>query len=525
MLTPGYLTLGWLLYPLVKGLHELGHALAVRRWGGEVHEVGLALLVLVPAPYVDASASSGFARRSERATVAAAGIMVETALAALALVLWLNVQPGLLRDVAFVVMTIGGLSTLLFNGNPLLRFDAYYVLCDVLDLPNLATRSSACWRHLLHRSLLRAPSEPPQIAAGERKWLLLYAPLSYTYRLGISIVIILWFGAKWFLLGALAGIYLAVSMLLLPVVSWVKQALAAAAPGPQLARVRLGVALLAAVPGVVLFAVPMPLATVAPAVVWLPEQAHVRPEVDGFVAGLPLRDGAPVQPGDVLVVLENPELHAAREQLLGQLSGLHAQQYQFLLRDPTGARNLAEQISRTEAELARTEERIAQLAVRAQVAGRLVMPHQDDLLGTFSRQGEDLAYVLEPAQLRVRAAVPEQDAHLVRNRTGRVDVRLAETTRALPASMTQDEPAATHLLPSPALGEPGGGPYATDPSDTEGRRTLAPVFLIDLTLERARLDRVGGRAWVRFDHGFEPLAAQGFRIASQLFLKHFDPSE
>ncbi len=526
MLSPRYLALAWLLFPLVKGLHEIGHALAVRRWGGEVHEMGVALLVLVPAPYVDASASSAFARRTQRAAVAAAGIMVETSLAALALLAWLNMQPGLVRDLAFVVMSIGGISTLLFNGNPLLRFDAYYVLCDLLDLPNLATRSSAYWSHLVRRRLLRAPAEPPQVAAGERKWLLLYAPCSFAYRIWISIVIILWFGSKWLLLGVFAAIYMLVSMLLRPVAGWVKQALAAAAPGPELARVRVGIALLAAVPGVLLFVLPMPLLTVAPAVVWLPEQAHVRSEVDGFIAELPLRDGEPVQPGDLLLVLENPDLTAARDQLTSRLGGLQADQYQLLLRDPTAAQNLAEQISRTEAELERTEQRIAQLEVRAKVAGRLVMPRQSDLPGMFSRQGENLGYVLEPEQLRVRAAVAQEDAHLVRNRTRQAEVRLAEMPgSAMPASLTQDEPAASHLLPSPALGDRGGGPYATDPGDKDGRRSLVPLFLIDLSLNGSTLGRVGGRAWVRFDHGFEPLAMQGFRRASQLFLKHFDPAE
>lgn len=526
MLTPRFLALTWLLYPLIKGVHELGHALAVRRWGGEVHEIGMALLVLVPAPYVDASASAGFARRTQRAAVAAAGIMVETSLAVLALLLWLNVQPGLVRDIAFVVMTIGGVSTLLFNGNPLLRFDAYYVLCDLLDLPNLATRSGAYWSYLIRHRLMRAPAEPPQLAAGERKWLAVYAPASFAYRFGISVVIILWFGAKWLLLGVAAAIYLMVSMLLRPVAAWIKQALAAAAPGRELLRVRFGIAALIAVPGVLLCVLPLPLATVAPAVVWLPEQAHVRPEVEGFIAKLPLADGSPVKPGDLLVVLENPELLAARDQLAGQLSGLQADQYQLLLRDPSGAQNLAEQIERTQAELGRTEQRIAQLEVRAKVAGRLVMPRQADLLGMFGRQGEDLGYVLEPAQLRVRAAVAEEDAYLVRNRTRRAAVRLAEAPGSnVPASVTQDEPAASHLLPSPALGDRGGGPYVTDPADKDGRRSLAPVYLIDLTLAGGGLERVGGRAWVRFDHGFEPLAMQGLRLASQLFLKHFDPTE
>ncbi|HJW24259.1 MAG TPA: efflux RND transporter periplasmic adaptor subunit [Rhodocyclaceae bacterium] len=523
---PGNLAIAWLVFPLVKSVHELGHALAVRRWGGEVHEVGITLLVLVPAPYVDASASAGFAQRSRRAAVAGAGVMVETTLAVAALLVCLNVQPGLVRDVTFVVMAIGGISTLVFNGNPLLRFDAYFVLCDLLDLPNLAARSAGHWSHLVYRHLLRVPTEAPQAARGETPWLLLYAPLSFAYRLGVSVAIILWFGSKWFLLGLFAAVYVAVSMLLRPLTLWCKGALAAAAPGRELRRTRFGIALLAAVPGLLLFVVPAPLTTVAPAVVWLPENAHVRPEVDGFIAELPRRDGDMVQPGDLLVVLENPDLKAARDQLLSRLDGLQAELYQLLLRDPVGARNLMEQVDRTEAELRRSEQRIGQLEIRAQVAGRLVMPRQADMPGRFGHQGEDLGYVLNPATLRLRAAVPEMDAHLVRNRTRGVEARLADAPETpLPARLVQDEPAASYLLPSAALGERGHGPYPTDPADPQGRRSLTPVFLVDVTLPGVTLARVGSRSWVRFDHGSEPLAFQALRRTSQLFLKHFDPTE
>jgi putative peptide zinc metalloprotease protein len=117
-----------LAYPLVKALHELGHAYAVKRWGGEVHELGLMFLVLMPVPYVDASSSAAFSSKWQRALVAGAGILVELMLAALALFLWLEAGNGTLRAFAFNVMLIGGVSTIVFNGNPLLRFDGYYVL-------------------------------------------------------------------------------------------------------------------------------------------------------------------------------------------------------------------------------------------------------------------------------------------------------------------------------------------------------------------------------------------------------------
>jgi putative peptide zinc metalloprotease protein len=525
LFSPVYFGLTWLLYPLLKGLHELAHAVAVRRWGGEVHEMGISLVVLLPAPYVDASASARFGPRTERAAVAAAGIAVETALAALALFLWLSIQPGIVRDMAFVVMSIGALSTLVFNGNPLLRFDGYYILCDLLDLPNLAPRSVAYWGSALRRVLLRESDEPSRPSGGERWWLVCYGPASFAYRLGISLGLIVWIGAKSLLLGLLFAAYLVVAMLLRPVVSWARQTLAAAAPGPKLLRVRTGIALLVGVPGLLLFALPMPLRTVAPAVVWLPERALVRPETEGFIAELPVPDATRVRPGDVLAVLENPELLASREQQVSRLGGLEANEYQLMLRDPLGAQNLSEQIAQARAELERTDQSIAQLAVRANVEGALAMPGQADLRGAFRRRGESLGYVLDRSELRVRAVVADEDAQLVRTRTRRIDVRLAEHPGlVLSAQMAQDQPAASTVLPSPALGDRGGGTIPTDPGDKEGRQTLAPVFLIDVAVRDTQLERVGGRAWVRFDHGFEPLAMQFFRRGSQLILKHFDPA-
>lgn len=525
LLSSRNLAMSWLCFILIKALHELGHALAVRRWGGEVHEFGLALLVLVPSPYVDASAASGFAKRSQRAMVGAAGIMVETALAALGLLVWLNVQPGLVRDFAFATMFIGGVSTLLFNGNPLLRFDAYYVLCDLLDLPNLAARSSAYWIYLIRCHLLRVDVEPQPMAAGERKWLLLYAPAALAYRLSIAVAIVVWLGAKWLWLGLLAAIYLAVSGVLRPLLRGVRAALDGAAGAREALRVRFGLAAAALVTGFVVFVLPLPFVTTAPAVVWLPDQAQVRPAVDGFIAELPVADGELVEAGQVVAVLENPDLQVTRDRLAGRLEGLRADQYQLMLRDPLGAQNLSEDIARTEAELARTDERIGQLQVRAESAGRLAMPKQSDLRGTFARQGVAFGYVLDKGQLRVRAAVADADAYLVRNRTFSAQVRLAEAPgRLLDAAITQDMPAATSQLPTPALGDRAGGPLVTDPTDSAGTRVLDPVFLLDLTLPGTELERVGQLAWVRFDHGSESLAAQAYRRSMQVFLKHFNPS-
>ena len=524
--SPRAMLLAWLCFPVMKALHELGHALAVRRWGGDVREFGIGLMLLVPAPYVDASAASSFERRSQRAAVAAAGIFVELALAALAMLVWIGAQPGAVRDISFVLMAIGGVSTLAFNGNPLLRFDGYHVMCDLLELPNLAARSNAWWGAVLRRLLHGHAENGPVPRRAETKWLIAYAPLSFAYRVPLAITVVWWLGGKAWLLGAAAALYLVASMVLWPLVRFARQLLATASGDGQTALAAFGLALFAIVPGLLLFVVPMPLATVAPAVVWLPDKAQLRTQTEGFVAALPMTDGSQVRAGDLLLVLDNPDLSSERVQLVSRLEGLEADQLRLLWNDGAAARNVAERIASVRVELARVDERLAALQVHAEVAGTLVMPRQTDLLGTFAQRGTTLGHVLAPDQLRVRAAVAQDDADLVSQRTVHATVRLADMPQRLArATLSQDTPAASRALPSAALGDRAGGPYATDPSDTKGLRSLDPVFLVDLSLSDTSVVRAGARAWVRFDHGTEPLAQQMLRRATQLFLKHFDPSE
>ena len=131
-----------LVYPLVKAVHELGHACAVKARGGEVHEIGLMFLLLVPIPYVDASAAAGFADKRWRMLVGAAGILVEL-FGGAGHDRRTQLEPGLGRSVAYNVIILCGVSTLFMNGNPLLRYDGYYVLSDAIEIPNLGQRANA----------------------------------------------------------------------------------------------------------------------------------------------------------------------------------------------------------------------------------------------------------------------------------------------------------------------------------------------------------------------------------------------
>ncbi len=480
--------------------------------------------MLVPAPYVDASAAVAFRARRQRVIVGAIGIMVELALAALALLIWLNVQPGLLRDLAFVTMFIASVSTVLFNGNPLLPFDGYYVLCDALDLPNLSARSRAFWSSALRRLTGRAEVRPVQSARGERKWLLCYAPLSLGYRFFVSGVIILWVGGHSFVLGAIAGLLALFTLVLKPAWSAASNLLQMR-PGPERNRTFGVVAAAACLVVFVLFVLPLPYHTVAAAVVWPPERAQVRPATDGFVREVVARDGARVSTGQLLLTLDDPALIAARDKLANRIERLQASRFAALQNDPAQAQNADQEFEQASAELQRVEQRIASLEVRAQMDGMLVLPHSDDIPGTFVREGTPLGYVLAGGHVSVRAAVPEADAQLLRDATRGAEVRLEESRQPVPAQVMRDIPAATLMLPSAALGDRGGGTTVTDPADKNGVRALDPVVWVDLELPATTLERVGGRAWVRFDHQATPLGSRWLRRMRQLLLAHFNPSQ
>jgi putative peptide zinc metalloprotease protein len=525
MMTPRYLMLMWICYPFIKALHELGHGMAVKAWGGEVREAGVSLLLLVPAPFVDASAASAFPEKYRRMAVGAAGIMVELFLAAIAFFVWTRVADGTVRDIAFVIMAVGGVSTVLFNGNPLLRFDGYYIFSDLLDIPNLGPRSNGYISYLAQRYLLGVPNATsPVTGRGEAPILFFYAVLSFAYRWLVTGFIVMWAGGISFWLGMLIAAGAVYSMLMQPlmrIVTFLRQA-------PQLQRNRsrgmaiaggVGIAVL-----VLVCFVPFPFISHAQGVVWLPEQARVRAATEGFVTEVLARDGQEVEVGDPIVVLSDPDLLAEREGVLATIQGLDVQYTREIGINAARAKSIAEEAAAKRAELATLDQRVASLHVSSGERGTLVMPRAQDLPGTFVAKGTILAHVLRPEQIRIKVAVWQEDSGLIRGGAKEVEVKLADMpNQVLIGRLSGEVPAATVYLPTAALGDRAGGPIVTDPSDKEGTKTLEPMFMYELLLDTKTLERVGGRASVRFDHGARPLAFQMQRRLQQLFLKQFNP--
>jgi putative peptide zinc metalloprotease protein len=525
VLSPWNLLVLWLVYPIVKGLHELGHAFATRVWGGEVHEMGVLFLVFIPIPYVEASAASAFPDKRKRIIVGAAGIIVELFLAAIAMFIWLNVEPGLIRTIAFNVMLIGGVSSLLFNGNPLLRFDGYYILADVLEIPNLGTRANRYLGYLVERYVFKLEdARYPTTSPKERAWLVGYSITSFLYRVVILIAIALYVAGAFFVVGVLLAVWAVTTQLLLPLLKLAKYVLTGDRLRPVRTRAVTSSAGLLVLLLFLLFVMPMPLATHTQGVVWLPEQARIRTGTNCFVKAIMAPRDSVVKKGQPLVSCDDPGLRARVNELQAKLQEYQARLDAEKVKDLVRADILQDDLSTTKAELVRAQERLEQLEIRSQVDGTFVVPRYDDLVGRYLPQGEVLAYVIDPKLVRVRAVVEQADIGLVRKQTESIDLRLfTQVGDIIQANIHHEVPAATDELPSAALSTQFGGPFPVEPDDEKYLRTLQKVFQFELLpASYLPVNVIGTRVEVRFAHGNEPLGFRVYRLIRQLLLRKFN---
>src|ERR1051326_3052763 len=179
--TPHNLILFWISFVLMKTIHEFGHGLTCRHYGGEVHEMGLLVIVFTPYFYCDVTDAWMIPRKLPKVLITAAGIYVEVIIAAFAAIFWSLTQPGLWNQWAFNMMILGSISTFVFNANPLLKYDGYYALSDLMEIPNLRARSNQYVNLWLRKLIFDTPIPPEFTAAGRGRLFIFYSIASYLY--------------------------------------------------------------------------------------------------------------------------------------------------------------------------------------------------------------------------------------------------------------------------------------------------------------------------------------------------------
>ena len=540
VLAPDNLFLLYVASVVIKLVHELGHGLACKGFGqqdhsgGELHTFGVMLLVFIPMPYVDASSAWALRSRWQRAIVGAAGMYFELALAAAAAILWSRTAAGTaLHSLAFNAMFTAGVSMVLFNANPLVRFDGYYILSDLFGLPNLAQRSKEKLHYLVKRYAygVRRPFNPATRFV-ESLWLVLYGSASSVYRVFLSFGIVLFVADKLFFLGALMAIATAVQMFVVPACKFAHYLVAS----PELLKVRRRAVLATAIPlgGLVAFVGGIPVTEHgrAEGVVEPARFAAVHAEVDGFVASV-MPTGSPVdgEAAGPLIVTENRELLARKEKASAQLRLLDARYRVALSSEAAEAQALLEQLAAVREELIDAEADLRKLTVRAPMAGLWLCGDADRVRGRYVKRGESLGVVadLSAYSLRMtadqflgprlaRAVEPGDEVRLrVKDRP---DLEVVGVVTTVLQSGRRD-------LPSEALGMAGGGNLAVAQDPERGaqkEQSAEPFFEVKIDATNgggAELLRCGQRVVARFDLGPAPLLHQAWRWTRQLLQERF----
>lgn len=394
-----------LAYPIMKGLHELAHCYALKRFGGEVREFGVMLLVMFPVPYVEASAASTLPSKYARMMVGAAGIVAEILIASIAMIIWLQIEPGLERALLFNFVLIGSISTIVFNGNPLLKFDAYFVLADWLEMPNLAQRSGEYLQdRFLSRIIgLRQEVEP---RPGEARILAIYGVASLGYRMLLTMTIALIVSSWFYIFGILLAGWAIIMGVIWPLFKVVKKGVRMARVQNRTRRASIRLALfLIVVIGLLAF-VPLPFfARGEGRIVPLPG-AEVSAATAGLLSLSEADEGAVVSRGATLVELTNPVQSARRDALSMNVAFLE----DALERSGLGVaerQRFERELEVARASLANAQVLEDALSVRSPLDGRLSWTAgQAPTPGTFVFRGDRLGYVISPDALQIVAAIP-----------------------------------------------------------------------------------------------------------------------
>lgn len=521
--------LPWLYVCLacLKLFHEAGHAFVCKRFGGEVRTVGVMFLLFTPLPYVDASSSWGFTNPWHRIYTTFAGMAVEFFFAAAGALVWANTGPGLIHSLAFNVMLIGSISSLLFNGNPLLRFDAYYMLSDYVQIPNLYQKAQQQWKYFGDRYLLGTVGAQSKATDGkEWTWLTVYGLLSFLYLILITVGITFFLMDQWLPLGLLVLGMTLYSRLFLPLNQLVKHLRGSATQGNRRRAVGV-VGLIALFLFVLVAVVPLPAAHRAQGIVKANHASNVYAQTAGRLEQLLVHHGERVREGELLARFSNQDLDAELQLTESALNEAQAQIRQALHLTSPDVAALNDKAQALQLRLLNLQEQSRLLEVRASQDGEWVAPELHEQLRSWIPRGQALGEVIDARSFRFVAVMPQEQADIVfQNTFMRAELRLsgqADVSLMLPE--VRIIPFQSDKLPSTALGWMGGGDIAVHSQDASGAKAVESFFLLqgDIPVEQQQQVTLlhGASGTLRLQSKAQPLAGQAYRALKQLVQKRY----
>jgi putative peptide zinc metalloprotease protein len=424
------------------------------------------------------------------------------------------------------MMFIASVSTVIFNANPLLRFDGYYILSDWIDIPNLSQRANRHLRHLAERWLFGlTKSTSPARTRSEASWLTVFGIGSGIYRVIVFAGVLLLVADQFFLIGIAMAAVCFVSWVTVPIGRFIKYL----ASSPKLERQRpravaVSIALAAVILTLLQF-VPFPSHFRAPGVVQSREWTQIVNESSGTLVELLAPPGSQVRAEQPLLRMESMELNTA----LAQARASQAEaETRLRAMFPTNIANIKPLLGMLESATNRVAKLLADreaLTVRARHDGLWVAPELKEAVGRWLSRGTPLGLLVNPAEFQFTATVKQEEAQaLFARKLSGAEIRLhGQVGQVLHTKQWEVLPGGQRTLPSPALGWQAGGEMPVAPDDPKGVKSAEPFFEVRAALPSAEgaalLHGRSGR--IRFDQEWEPLLPRWIRSLRQLLQKRY----
>ena len=482
LLSPSNLFYLYIALAFMKVFHELSHSAMIKKFGGSVNTLGIMFLVLTPLPYMDATHSWFFKNKYQRMLVSFAGMMSDILFAALAAIVWSNTGDGAINSIAFNIMVIGSVSSILFNGNPLLRFDAYYILADYLEIPNLFQKSKEYFFYIIEKYIFKIENLiKPSNSSRESFSLLTYAIVSYLYRIVIAIGIIIYVADQLLVVGVLMAILTLFIWVINPLKNFVKYLM----KSPKLYKTRKRAILISSTTFLVIlyliFFIPISNSIKAPGVIKAKDSINIYASTEGVVTKILVQSGESVKKGQVLVILENKDLEFDIESIKHSLNQIKIVRQKSLSKSSIDMKSLNEKEFVLSQKLNFLEKKKELLTIKAPRNGIFVSNNLENLINRYLKKQSNIGKLIQGDDLSFYAVISQEETYGLFEKKEIKDIKVkfyGHSDIEFDLDNVKIIPYAKNELPSAALGWLGGGDISVLSEDNDGKKTTELFFEI-----------------------------------------------
>lgn len=408
-----------LMWLVLKVVHELAHGVACKRYGGDVPEAGVLFLLFTPMAYVNVTSMWRFSNRWHRIVVAAAGMYVELMISFVALIIW-DRSTGVAADIAFQIFLMASVTTILFNANPLMRFDGYFILSDLLNIPNLYTKGTKWFGDRLKSLFFGLPMTAGICGPDEHTCVAVYGSLAFFWKISISVGLIIASSVLFQGAGIILAVLGAVLWIGMPVIQQYQQLFgenAKQAINRSRTAISCGLSMIFLIGMFTFFRAPS--IKSAPAIVQFGDETIVRAGADGFIQEILVDDGQHVHEGDSLIIMSNPQLSLEVDRLRRQAeeariqSRIHQQ-----LQETSLAQSANQNYVSLMEQTAEKQKQADALIVRAEFDGFAFQRGLANSKGNFAERGSPLLTLARRNQKEIVVSVDQQDLESLRDNEG-----------------------------------------------------------------------------------------------------------